>query len=143
RICESADGGKLWSRNSRLHIERWTEITMRSTSERVRIRSLMHLSGVSWITASVLLHYTFDNEYPTLAHGASWSLGYDHRPAVNVEFWCAYVKAARSMCSECHITMRTLDCALRQYALDQGYSANVVVQAPSYPTTSYGVSTLI
>ncbi len=119
RMCKSANANKQCDANSDHYIERWTRIAMSSASERDRIRSLMHLSGVSWLTASVFLHYTFENEYPILAQGVLWSWGYDHKPELNFDFWWAYVQASRALCSECNVTMRTLDRALRQYAIEQ------------------------
>jgi hypothetical protein len=121
RMCKSTNANKQCDANSDHYIERWTRISLSSASERDRIRSLMHLSGVSWLTASVLLHYSFENEYPILAQSALWSWGFDHKPELNLEFWRAYVQANRDLCSECRITMRTLDRALRQYAIEQAH----------------------
>jgi hypothetical protein len=42
----------------------------------------------------------------------------------NVEFWWAYVKAIRTIGYECHVTMRNLDRALRQYAIEQANPAH-------------------
>ncbi len=118
-MCELVTDGKHCGDNSAQYIERFTRICLSSTAERDRIRSLKHLSGVSWNAAAVILHYTFDNEYPTLAHGVLWSWGFDRKPRLNFEFWLAYVKASRAICSECRVTMRTLDLALQQYAIEQ------------------------
>src|ERR1044071_7012629 len=48
RICESANASKQCDANSDHYIGRWTRIALSSTSERERMRSLMHLSGVAW-----------------------------------------------------------------------------------------------
>jgi hypothetical protein len=117
-MCESANSSKHCRAGSARQIEDATRIALNTASERERIGSLMHLSGVSWLTASVFLHYTFEDQYPILAQMPLWSLGCN-KPGINFEFWWTYVEASRSLRSECHVTMRDLDGALRQFAIDQ------------------------
>jgi hypothetical protein len=117
-MCESANSSKHCGAGSSRQIEDATRIALNTTSERERIRSLITLSGVSWPTASVFLHYTFEDQYPTLAPTTLWSWGCD-KTDTNFEFWWAYVEANRSLRSECRVTMHTLDTALRQFAVDQ------------------------
>lgn len=118
-MCKSTMTGKLGDSNSEQHIERSTRIALNTISERDRIGSLMLLGGVSWRTASVVLHYTFEDQYPTIAQRVLWSWGFDHAPTLSFEFWWGYVEASRTVCSECCVPMRNLDRALRQYALEQ------------------------
>jgi hypothetical protein len=117
-MCESANSSKHCGAGSTRQIEDATRIALNTTSERERIRSLMSLSGVSWPTASVFLHYTFEDQYPMLAQMHLWSWGCD-KTDINFAFWWAYVEANRSLRSECPVTMHVLDIALRQFAIDQ------------------------
>lgn len=117
-ICESFKSSKHCGTASARQIEDATRIALNTTSERKRIASLMRLSGVSWATASVFLHYTFEDQYPILAQMPLWSWSYDN-PEMNFEFWWAYVEASRALRSECHVTMHDLDSAFRQFAIDQ------------------------
>jgi hypothetical protein len=120
KISESATSTKLCGTNMPERIKRNTSIAISSTSERTRICAFMRLAGVSWYTASVFLHYTFENQYPTLSRRTLWSWGYDKKPGfVSFSFWSDYVQASRDLAEECHVTMRDLDRALRQYTTEQ------------------------
>ena len=61
-MCESVAPRLRCESNSAQRIDRETRICIGTTSERARINSLMTLSGISWTTGSVVLHYTFENE---------------------------------------------------------------------------------
>jgi hypothetical protein len=117
-MCESAKSNKNCGAASARQIDDATRIALNTTSERQRIASLMRLSGVSWPTASVFLHYTLDDQYPILAQMPLWSWGCD-KPEINFEFWWVYVEASRALRSECRVTMHDLDSALRQFAIDE------------------------
>src|SRR5215475_6885335 len=115
KICEISTSAKLCGTNLPERIKNNTSLAISSTSERTRIRAFMRLAGVSWYTASVFLHYTFENEYPVLSRRTMWSWGYDKKPAVvSFPFWWDYVLASRLLAQECDLTMRDLDRALRQ-----------------------------
>jgi hypothetical protein len=58
--------------------------------------SMMRVSGVSWPTASVFLHYTFEDQYPILAQMPLWSLGCEDTE-ISFDFWSAYVEASRTL----------------------------------------------
>jgi hypothetical protein len=120
KICESSTSAKLCSTNLPERIKQHTSQAISSASERTRICALMRLAGVSWYTASVFLHYTFENEYPVLSRRTLWSWGYDKKPrAVSFSFWSDYVQASRDLAQECCINLRDLDRALRQYTTEQ------------------------
>jgi hypothetical protein len=72
-VCESSKSSKHCGAASARQIEDATRIALSTTSERKRIASLMRLSGVSWSTASVFLHYTFEDQYPIVVLGNSIS----------------------------------------------------------------------
>jgi hypothetical protein len=119
-LCESATSGKLCTTNPPERIKRHTAACIAAVTERRRIFSLMGLSGVSWHTASVLLHFTFEDRYPTLSRQSLWSWGYNLKiGAVTFDFWSAYVEASRVLAQECSVSMRDLDRALRQFATEQ------------------------
>jgi hypothetical protein len=80
--------------------------------------SLTDLRGISLPTATVLLHFGFDNRYPILNAPALWSLGYDEPPAYTLEFWQSFVEFCRELAAQQHVSLRTLDRALKQYAHD-------------------------
>lgn len=86
------------------------------TSPRLSIEILTLLSGVSWPTASVILHFCHASPYPILDYRALWSLtcpvpkAYDHR------FWAEYVTFTRALAKRSRNDMRTLDRALWQYS---------------------------
>jgi hypothetical protein len=117
-MCESAKFNKHCRANSARQIEDATRIALNTTSERRRIASLMCLSGVSFATATVFLHYTFDDQYPILAQTPLWSWGCEDIQ-INFDFWSAYVEASRALRTECRVTMHDLDNALRQFAIDE------------------------
>lgn len=69
----------------------------------------MTLRGVSWPTASVLLHFGHHDEYPILDYRALWWLGYDKPPPYTFEFWSAYVSFCRTLAKRLSVSVRTLD----------------------------------
>jgi hypothetical protein len=74
------------------------------------------LRGVSWPTASVVLHFCDTRRYPILDFRALWSLGYATPPAYNLEFWLAYTTFTRALARRRGLSMRILDRALWQYS---------------------------
>ena len=63
--------------NDEEFVKEVTQIALSSKQEKLRIKILTLLCGVSWPTASVLLHYGYDNLYPILDVRALGSLGVD------------------------------------------------------------------
>lgn len=105
--------------NSENLIRDATSIALSSEHEELRIGSLLVLHGVSWPTASVILHFWHKAPYPILDFRALWSLGLDKQPAYyNFELWWGYVKFCRELAEGCKVNMRTLDRALWQYSAD-------------------------
>ncbi len=62
-------------------IQELTRLALSKPHERLRIETLTHLRGVGWPTASVLLHFGYDNLYPILDFRALWSLGLEKPPS--------------------------------------------------------------
>lgn len=93
-----------------------TRIAMREKNEELRIKVLTLLRGVSWPTASVILHFGSRQKYPILDFRALWSFGVQVPPAYGFELWWEYVRFARSLARRHRVSMRTLDRALWQYS---------------------------
>ena len=64
------------------------------------------LDGVDWPTASTILHFGDEFEYPILDYRALWSLGYEKPPRYTMEFWLAYLKFTRRLAGSVKTTVR-------------------------------------
>ena len=118
-LCEwkTARSKSKCQRNTDQLIEEATRIALSTSLEELRIGTLTLLHGVSWATASVILHFCHDEPYPLLDRRALWSLGLEKPPAqYTSDFWWSYVQCCRSLADGIQATMRTLDRALWQYA---------------------------
>jgi len=93
-------------------------VALGARDERHRIGVLQLLDGVSWPTASVLLHFGSPDPYPILDFRALWSLGVKTRLAFTFPYWWDYVQACRTLAAQTGVWMRTLDRALWQYSKD-------------------------
>lgn len=89
---------RLCAANDEQFIGHVTALALGEASERLRIEVLTLLGGVSWPTASVLLHFGHTQEYPILDVRALWSLSI---PAPKGEykfsFWWDYVHICREL----------------------------------------------
>lgn len=102
--------------NSEDYIFEITRLAFSTTHERLRIESLTLLKGVSWPTASAILHFVSKDKYPILDFRALWSLGVDKPPPYNFSVWFSYTMFCRTLARKCKVDMRTLDKALWQYS---------------------------
>ncbi len=103
--------------NSAKFIEEVTRIALRTGDEHLKIAVLTLLSGVSWPTASVFLHFSSNFHYPILDFRALWSLRNDSPPSkYTFPFWEEYTAFLRKLSLEEKVDMRTLDRALWQYS---------------------------
>lgn len=89
-----------------------TSVALSTENERLRIEVLTLLHGVSWPTASVLLHFAHRDRYPILDFRALEALGVDGRQNYSFELWWEYVKICRALADKAGVTMRTLDRAM-------------------------------
>lgn len=102
--------------NSEEYIHEITSFALGALEERSRIEALTLLDGVSWPTASVILHLFHIEKYPILDYRALWSVCTEVPSHYSFELWFQYVTFCRSV-SECaNVDMRTLDRALWQYS---------------------------
>ncbi len=105
--------------NSTELIEEVTRIAMSSKLEELHIRSLMMLTGVSWPTASYILHFCHSSKYPILDFRALWSLSIPKAPVYTYEFWGKYVEICRDLAKRNKLSMRQVDAALWQYSKER------------------------
>jgi hypothetical protein len=109
----------LVRRNSPSQIRDATAFALETPDERLRIGSLLGLRGVSWPTASVVLHFFHRDPYPVLDVRATCSLGMRPPSAYSFEFWERYVHACRDLSRRLRLSMRTVDRALWQYSRER------------------------
>ena len=107
-----------YKKNSEVFIQEVTSLALSTSSERLRIEILTLLDGVSWPTASVILHFGHQESYPILDFRAFWSLGIDDPPRYNFGIWWKYVQFSRSLAKKHDLTVRELDKALWRYSKD-------------------------
>jgi hypothetical protein len=107
---------KRCAKNDEAFVNDVTRLALHTTSERLRIEALTLLDGVSWPTASVLLHFGHADPYPILDFRALWTVGIDEPPDYDFLFWEEYVRFCRSLALKYRLDMRTLDRALWQYS---------------------------
>jgi hypothetical protein len=106
-------------KNAAEFVEEMTSIAFAGKNERSRIEPLTLLDGVSWPTASVVLHLFHPEPYPILDFRALWSLGSQPPAQYGFDFWWPYVQACRQFYDECACDPRTFDRAVWQYSKEQ------------------------
>ena len=118
-LCKTPRSKPLVERNPEGFIKEVTRTALSTPDERLRVEVLTLLKGVSWPTASVLLHFGHSAPYPILDFRALWSLGIEKPPTnYDFDFWWEYVQFCRQLASETGMSTRTLDRALWQYSDD-------------------------
>jgi hypothetical protein len=106
--------------NSAEFIEAATRTALSTGSEQLRVEVLTLLNGVSWPTASVILHFCHQEAYPILDVRALWSLGVDaSQVPYNFELWWAYTLVCRGLAQETGLSMREVDRSLWQYSKEK------------------------
>lgn len=105
--------------NSESLVQEVTRIALSAKDEELKIRVLQLLSGVSWPTASVILHFCDQSRYPILDYRALWSLGVTKPPPYSYEFWAQYRDFVRGLSGRTSLDMRTIDRALWQYSKEK------------------------
>jgi hypothetical protein len=100
-------------------IEEVTRVALGASAEELKIRALLLLKGVSWPTASVLLHFCDRGKYPTIDFRALWSLRSAPPAQYDFSFWWSYTTFMRGLQERTRLPMRTLDRALWQYSKER------------------------
>lgn len=94
-----------------------TSLALSTDDERAKIGVLRLLQGVSWPTASVILHFCAAHPYPILDVNALWSVGIA-KPVYSYELWDAYTAFARELSGKSGLSMRDVDRALWAYCAE-------------------------
>ena len=102
--------------NSEEFVRAVTACSLGSNDERLRIEVLTLLSGVSWPTASVILHFFHSAAYPILDFRALWSLQCDVPAQYDFQFWWDYTRFCCDLSRRTGESMRTIDRALWQFS---------------------------
>lgn len=106
-LCESNDPA---------FIREISALVLKTASEQFRIQAWTLLTGVSWPTASVFLHFALSNKYPIMDFRALWSLRTDVPGQYTFSFWQEYTAFCRDLARQSGVTMRVLDKALWKYS---------------------------
>lgn len=87
-----------------------------STTERNRVGALLELRGVGWPMASVILHFTFPDEYPIIDVRVLTTIGCLYKKdSFNFDRWTEFTDFCKDACVEFGVSMRELDRALWTY----------------------------
>lgn len=105
--------------NTEDEVRETTRLALNASTEALRIWIPMALSGVSWPTASVLLHFGHRDRYPILDYRALEALGVTRYTAFTVPFWNAYVAACRTIDDDTGLGMRIIDRAMWQWSKER------------------------
>jgi hypothetical protein len=100
-------------------VQEVTRVALGTTNEELKIRVLLLLAGVSWPTASVILHFCDRGRYPVLDVRALWSVGFRRPPAYTFPRWWQYTCFVRGIGDRTGLPMRTIDRALWQYSKER------------------------
>jgi len=103
-------------KNSEDYVIEITKFALATSSERAEVESLTLLDGVSWPSATAILHLFHRDPYPILDFRALWSVSLDVPTQYTFDFWWIYVGFCRDLARTVGVDMRTLDRALWQYS---------------------------
>ena len=121
RLCEwkSARSRPRCRRNGARKIETLTRAAFATPDEAVKMDLLLLLDGVSWPTASTILHFCDPRPYPVLDVRATWTVGFAKPPRYTMAFWLGYVAFTRGLAARVGLSMRVVDKALWQYSYER------------------------
>lgn len=117
-LCEwkSPRARPRFESNSEEFVRAVTGVALTTPCEQLRVSALTLLDGVSWPTASVILHFCHPDPYPVLDVRAIWSLGVEGPIPYNFALWSDYTLTCRALARRTRTSMRALDRALWQYS---------------------------
>ncbi len=98
-----------------------SSFALQAKGEKSRIESLLMLHGVSYPTASVILHFYHSEKYPIIDFRAIWTLSLHQPKFYDFEYCWEFVSIWRSSldvakASYPELSAREFDCALWQYS---------------------------
>ncbi len=103
--------------NDSKYIEEITRVSFSTESDQLRIEILNLLNGVGWPTASAILHFCHELDFPVLDFRAIYSLGIDVPPSkYDYDFWKGYSDYCKKLSRDLGLSMRTIDKGLWQYS---------------------------
>jgi hypothetical protein len=105
--------------NSEEFVREVTRTAFGTRNDELKIRVLLLLEGVSWPTASVILHFCDAERYPILDVRALWSVGLRTVPAYTYSLWRQYTSLIRGISDRTRLSMRAIDRALWQYSKER------------------------
>lgn len=124
---------RLCEMNTEDEVKEISAVSFSAKSERLRIGSLLSLSGVRWPMASSILHFGFPGHYPILDVRAMRSVG--GKTSYTLEEWLDYIQLCREAAERLGVSMRQLDKALwAQDKHNQEYSSDAPANLTSSPT---------
>lgn len=115
---KSGRRAELVKKNDGGFVREITEFAFKATHEYAKCGALVLLAGVQYPTASVVLHFCVNDNYPILDFRAIWSLGLQQPSAYTAAYWAEYVDVCRALAREHDITVRELDMALWQFSFE-------------------------
>jgi hypothetical protein len=96
-----------------------SRVALATADDELKIRVLLLLTGVSWPTASVILHFCDHGRYPILDVRALWSVGFRRTPVYTFSLWREYTGFVRGIGDRTGLPMRAIDRALWQYSKER------------------------
>ena len=113
----SRSAGRI-KNNEILFVKEVTRFALSTRCDRAAIESLTILDGVGASTASVILHFFHQKDYPILDFRALWSVSLieGDKYSYSYALWSEYVNFCRKVANKVGVSMRDLDRALWQYS---------------------------
>ena len=107
----------LCKKNTPEEVEECSAVAFAARTDRLRIHALVALQGVSWPTASAILHFVFPRRFPVLDVRAMRTVGEipadsNQPPSYTIPLWSKYAKLCRETAERYGVTLRDLDRAL-------------------------------
>lgn len=98
------------------YVQEISSFSFCAKNERSRIEILTLLDGISWPSASVILHFCHSDPYPIIDFRSLWSVSLEVPSQYGFELWWCYADFCRKIAQKNDVDMRTLDRALWQYS---------------------------
>ena len=97
-----------------------TRSAFSANNDWAKLMTLTALQGVKEPSASAILHFYDEEEYPILDIHALWSAGLPWEKRTSYPFWSDYVQFCRDIANRNSVSMRELDRALWKFSSDYG-----------------------
>jgi len=102
--------------NDDLIVKEVTQFSFNARSEIAKIKSLLILKGISWPSASVILHFAFPTKYPIMDFRVVWSLGWQQPSSYDFGFWSRYCNRIGEISRKHNLPIRTVEKAMWKYS---------------------------